>query len=419
MINKREENNINNFELIDAYFIKNLRKFNDDSVDKIANELGINRTYFYYIENGEKRLSEDLLNKIVSYYNINYNKDVSLYNEAYDLTVKLYESFVFKNKELSAKYEKEFYEKEELFTYSRGFIFNDLIVAIINLLRDNSLTKTKLDHARKYLSLYDSNIAFIYGVIYGFAKSISYNLKDTKSIFFEIYNKYPINQVFPSIKGIFYYQLGRIYQEEKFYLEALKYYQEAIVALQTIYCIERVNQVNIEIANTLLSLQLYNQAEKKYLELLTEAEKYGFEIRASACLNNLSYLYLIQNEYEKCEEFAYKAKEVGSTYNDLNYYLAYCAYKTRAKEEARSIVAKLLQDEDDRYAARMMKMIQGFINDNPGKIDKYFSLIKNDIIQLNDTLEMKLLYKMNILYYIDKNGSKCMELFKGYLALEI
>lgn len=77
MINKREENNINNFELIDAYFIKNLRKFNDDSADKIANELGINRTYFYYIENGEKRLSEDLLNKIVSYYNINYNKDVS------------------------------------------------------------------------------------------------------------------------------------------------------------------------------------------------------------------------------------------------------------------------------------------------------------------------------------------------------
>ena len=418
-MDRREEINISNVELIDTYFIKKLRKYNDDSVEKIANELGINRTYFYCIENGEKRLTEDLLNRIVSYYNVNYNKDINVYNEAYDLTIKLYESFVFKDKELSAKYEKEFYDNEELFTYSRGFIFNDLMIAIINLLRDKTLTKMKLDESIKYLSLYDSNIACIYGVIYGFAKSISYNLKDTKSIFFEIYNKYPTDQIFPSIKGIFYYQLGRIYREEKFYLEALKYYQDSITALQTIYCVERVNQVNIEIANTLLSLQLYDQAEKKYLELLAEAKKYGFERRTCACLNNLAYLYLIQDEYEKCEEFAYKAKEAGSTYNDLNYYLAYCAYKTRAKEEARSIVAKLLQDEDDRYSSRMMKMIQGFINDNEKKVDQYFKLVRDDIIQLNNTLELKLLYKMNILYNIEKNESKCKELFKGYLALEI
>ena len=66
----------------------------------------------------------------------------------------------------------------------------------------------------------------------------------------------------------------------------------------------------------------------------------------------------------------------------------------------------------------MLKMIQGFINDNLGKIDKYFNLIKNDIIKLNDTLEMKLLYEMNISYYMNKNDSKCIELFKDYFSLE-
>ena len=55
-------------------------------------------------------------------------------------------------------------------------------------------------------------------------------------------------------------------------------------------------------------------------------------------------------------------------------------------------------------------MIQGFINDNPRKIDKYFNLIKNDIIKLNDALELKLLYEMNISYYMNKNDSKCIEL---------
>ena len=104
--------------------------------------------------------------------------------------------------------------------------------------------------------------------------------------------------------------------------------------------------------------------------------------------------------------------------HDLNYYLAYCTYKTKSKEEARSIVFKLLQDEDNRYTARMMKMIQGFINDNLRKIDKYFNLIKNDIIKLNDALELKLLYEMNISYYMNKNDSKCIELFKDYFLLE-
>ena len=136
------------------------------------------------------------------------------------------------------------------------------------------------------------------------------------------------------------------------------------------------------------------------------------------CLNNLSYLYLIQNKYDKCIEFVYKAKKAGLVQHDLNYYLAYCTYKTKSKEEARSLVFKLLQDEDHRYTARMMKLIQGFINDNTGKIDRYFSLIKNDIIQLNDALEMKLLYEMVISYYMNKNNSKCIGLCKDYFALE-
>ncbi len=241
-----------NVDRIDAKFIRNIRKINGDSGEKICNELGINLTYLYYVESGEKRLSEDLLNKILSYYNVNYNKDINVYNEAYDLTIKLYESFVFKNNDLLAKYEKEFNEKEELFVNSRGFIFNDLMIAIINLLRDKTLTKLKLDEAKKYLSLYDSNIACIYGVIYGFGKGIYKNLNDSGQMLYDIFEKFPVQSLLPCVKGMFYYQLGRTSYEEKRYIKALKFYNEAICALQQIYCVERVNQANIEISNTLL-----------------------------------------------------------------------------------------------------------------------------------------------------------------------
>ncbi|MCI5772975.1 MAG: hypothetical protein MR210_00245 [Erysipelotrichaceae bacterium] len=315
-------------------------------------------------------------------------------------------------------YEKEFYEKQELFAYSRGFIFNDLMISIINLLRDKTLTKLKLDESKKYLSLYDSNIACIYGVIYGFGKGIYKNLNDSRQMLYDIFEKFPVQSLLPCVKGMFYYQLGRISYEEKRFIDALKFYNEAICALQQIYCVERVNQANIHIANTLQYMRQYNDAEDLYYKMLEEAHRYNYNIRICICLNNLSYLYLIQKQYDKCIEFVYKAKKAGSVQHDLNYYLAYCTYKTKSKEEARSLVFKLLQDEDNRYTARMLKMIQGFINDNTGKIDRYFSLIKNDIIQLNDALEMKLLYEMVISYYMDKNDSKCMELCKDYFALE-
>ena len=165
-------------------------------------------------------------------------------------------------------------------------------------------------------------------------------------------------------------------------------------------------------------MRQYNDAEDLYYKMLEEAHRYNYNKRICMCLNNLAYLYLIQKQYDKCIEFVYKAKKAGSVQHDLNYYLAYCVYKTKSKEEARSLVAKLLQDEDNRYTSRMMKLIQGFINDNIGKIDRYFSLIKNDIIQLNDALEMKLLYEMVVSYYMDKNDSKCIEICKDYFVLK-
>lgn len=47
--------NIINIDQTDSCFIRKLRKINDDSGDKICKKLGINRTYFYYVEKGDKK----------------------------------------------------------------------------------------------------------------------------------------------------------------------------------------------------------------------------------------------------------------------------------------------------------------------------------------------------------------------------
>ena len=376
--------------------------------------MNINKTFIYNVESGKKSLSKTMLSKVLNYYHVEYDRDIRLYEEAYDLTIKLYESFVFKNNELFEKYIKEFKEKEDIFENSRGFIFNELIVAIINLLKNKDLTSIMLEEASKYLLFYDDNISCIYAVIYGFAKDIYKNLEDTKKVIFDIYNNNTYNNIKPSIKGMLYYQIGKIIGYDNNPIEALRYYEEAIVYLKDIYCIERINQVKIEIAGVFLRLELFDTAEQKYHQAMEEAMKYNYNRRINACLNNLAYLYFIQKRYDECEEYVYKAKEAGSTHSDLNYYLAYIAYLKQPKKQARLVVNELLKNEEDLYTQRMLKMIQGFINDNQKQIDSFFNKTKKYLEKFDDVIEIKELYKLNIVYYKDKNLERYLQLVEEY-----
>lgn len=409
---------IKNFNQIDAYFIRNLRVNNQDSGDTLAHALNVNKTYLYYIENGNKKLSPEFFNKVLTYYGVTYDQSNELFEEAYNLTIKAYEAVIFKNKDLLNKYEIEFNQKKEVYAYSRAFIFLDLMSAIFKILAHDECVLDLLKNAYKYVSLYDSNIAYIYGVIYPFIMGVTANLVDSKKLLLDIFNSYPNHNILPSIKGMFYYELGRIYFEEKQFLNSLQYYHEAIESLKSIYCIERVNQANIEIANILLKLELFDDAEKKYLELLKEAQESGFKRRTNACLSNLSYLCLLQDRFEECKKYVFAAKKAGSVHYDLNYYLAYCAYMTDSKANARSIITKLLCEKNDVYTSRMLKMIQGFVNDNTSKIDTYFELLKNDQLTNGDKMELNLLFKMVISYYVNKDVNKCAQLVDKYLHLQ-
>ena len=407
----------NNTESIDAFFIKKLRNDNGDSADKLCDEIGVNKTSLYYAENCIRRLSEDMLNRILAHYKVNYNRDMKLYKEAYELTINLYESYLFKDMDSLKKYETEFYEKQDLFSSSRAFIFNDLMLAIINLLKDRTVTCLLLDDIKKYRVLYDNNIECIYAIVYAWGKDVYANLRDVKKVVLEIY-KYNSNyNLKPSIEGMLDFQIAKIKRCNHEYFEALKFYEKAIVSLQEIYCIERINQTKIEIAGLLIDLELYDKAEEEYLKCLNEAIKYKYNRRICACLNNLAYLYFIERRYDECIEYVRKAKAARSTHPDINYFLAYCIYQTKSKEEARNIVTKLLTDEKDRYTYRMLKMIQGFINDNHKNIDMYFERSKNHLEKLHDKLEIKVLYEMNIMYNKSKDQDRYLKLVDEYFAL--
>ena len=409
-----EVNSIFNYELIDSYYIKKLRRNNSDTADKLCLDLDINKSYLYSVENGQKKLSEIMFKKILTYYHDDYKRDDQLFFEAYDLTIKLYESLLFKNNESLEKYTNEFHKKENIYAHSRAYIFIDLISSIINIVNNKTFAISNIEEVNKFLPLYDGNILFIYAIMYAFSSNIYKDYKNVGKIIGDIYNRCPRDNIKSSIKGMLYYQIGKINECDNNPLEAIKYFEKAIDSLRAIYCIERINQTKIEIAGVLLDLKLYDKAEQAYLNALEEAYKYNYQRRIVACLNNLAYLYFIQKRYDECEEYIYKAKEAGSTHPDLNYYLAYIAYLKQPKEQARIVVSELLKDEEDLYTQRMLKMIQGFINDNHKQIDSFFNKTKNYLEKLDDILEIKELYKLNIAYYKDKDLERYLQLVDEY-----
>lgn len=406
-----------NLELVDALFLRNLRNSKGDSAGKVCYDLNINRTYLYSVENGEKRLSDDMFNKILMYYQVDYDKGEDIYHEAYNLTIKSFESFVLKDDKSKKECLSLLECRKDKFLYSRAFIFMDLIEAILNLLSDRESIKPFVDKSNNYLSVYDNNIACIYGVIYGFTYGIYKNIRNSKDVIFKIYESRANRNLLPIVKGMFYYQLGRLVYEERNYIKAIHFFEEAIESLQASFCIERVYQVKIEIANSFLYLSLFNEAEIRLMAILDDTKKYGFTVRARSCLNNLAYIYLLTRQYDKCITFVNIAKHYGSTLVDLNYYYAYSIYKTKPKDEARSIVYNLLQTDYGNYTNRMIKLIRACINDNINNIDYNFRLLKKDIIKLQDSLEIKFLYEMIISYYADNDPYKCSQCVKEYFDL--
>ena len=117
------------------------------------------------------------------------------------------------------------------------------------------------------------------------------------------------------------------------------------------------------------------------------------------CSNNLALLYFIEEDYENTMKYIEISRKNGSTFPDLNYYLAYIIYKTKNKSVARKEIKLLIDKETDIKTLHILNFIRAMLNENENKIQKYFNLSEKIIIKEKDFFDHELLYKMAIDYY--------------------
>ena len=401
---------------LELLYIKNLHKDRDDT-KTLATKIGVNQSMLYDIEAGRRNLTKDIFNKIIKYYNVNYNDRQSVYDEAYDLTLELFSYLIsFEKPKLIKRYD-EMYDRVSGYKNSKAFVFYYLIEAINENATDDILTEEYLLQCKDFINIYDNNVVFIYCILWCFIKTLPADYKILDDILVKAYKRYSLEGVNDDVLGMMYYQLGRIYDGKHDYFEALKFFDKSITSFQSIHNLQRTIQVKIQKANIYFNLKDYDKAECEYLKLYEESLLHNFKNRMNACTDNLSFIYFVKHDYDNCLKYIQYSRDNGSTFPDLNYYKAYIFYKIKDVNNAKKLIIDLLDYDNDTDTNHALKLIKAFINENDKKVEYYFNLSLKDFKDSNSLTDYQLIYEMVLDYYKDRNPQRVKELLPEYIKL--
>ena len=401
---------------LELLYIKNLHKSKDDT-KTLAAKIGVNQSMLYDIEAGRRNLTQDIFNKIIKYYNVNYDDRQSIYDEAYNLTLELFSYIItYEDDKLDDLYDR-YKSQIESYHNTKAFILCDLIEAIRNKYDNDDIVEQQLLNCCDFLDVYDNNLIFIYCILWCFTKDVYKETKTLEKIVLDSYKRYSLVGVNEDIVAMLYYQIGRIHEAKHENFEALNYFDKSITAFQNIHNLQRTIQVKIQKANCYFDLKDYDKAEAEYFRMFEESSKYGFKRRMSACANNLAFLYFLKHDFENSLKFIEQARLNGTIVPNINYYQAYIHFKINDLCSVRKELKNLIDNENDISTLHSLKLIQSFINENDKNVEYYMELAIKDFQKLNSKLDIQLIYEMVLDYYKDRNPQRVKELLPEYIKL--
>lgn len=404
-----------NITPIEYAYYKRIRREKGD-ISALASKINVSKGLLYDIESERRSLTSEIFEKVINYYGIKYDSSRELYDEGYNLVLELFKYTVKIDKSGFFKLYEQFEEKIDVYKHSKAIIFVDLIQSMRETkLKNYKVAEIFLEKSKEYISQYDNNIIFIYVMQWMFTKEIEDNANELREILIGAYNKYSLNNVDSYILGMLYYQIGRLLQIEEDYFEGDKYFDESIKYFKFNGLLNREIQANIQKAISYMEINQFEKAEKIYLEMYNKALENNFIGRIKACCDNLTVLYFVINKFDKAEKFYQLSKKNGSTFSDINFYHAYIVYKTKPLKVARSEISQLIKNEKKKRILLSLKFIQAMLNKNDSKVDEYYESAIKECNIINTKIDDKILTKMIIEYYQNRNNDKFNKLVKEYL----
>ncbi len=404
-----------NVTAIEMLFCQQLRLMHGHSIKYLAQQIKVHQSFLYDVEAERRNLTQDIFHKLLAFYHVDYDERMICYETAYELMIEALMALIKNDRERFNTLMTVFAKAQEKYMYSKGFIFNDLLLAMNELQMNEAKNAQKyLHNAERYLSAYDNNAIFAYVLIVMQAYDLAQEFKMIKEIFYKAYDKYSLHNVDPCIKAMLMLQKGRIKAYEKDYLTALSLYDAAIQSFLDQGIMVQALKGKGYKADGMVELKQYKAAQKLYLTIIKQAAG-QFKNIALYCCEKLTELCLYQQDLKGCSNYLDLSKQYGTLHDDSKCYQIYIEYKNNDLISAKKSTKDALENIKDKKALYLLKLIHAIQNDNIKKVEHFFQLLKADFANASDEIRSLIIYEMMLDFLQHKHNERYLALLPEYV----
>lgn len=354
-------------------YIKQIRKDNNDTQNDLSRKLGKNVSYISEIESGKRNIKDYLFKEITNLYKTEYIDDDIIEDEIKKLIEDYVISIIKKNNNLTDEICNYYKDKVQEYKHSKGFIYTFMMDYFILENVDDKTLKEYKENCLKYMPYYESKFWFFYSIMLSFKYDIYEYENEIDDILNYCLNEKSTYGLDNASKGMFCYQLGRLYDIQRKHFESYDMCMKSIELFNKAGIEERSLEAKIQIVGLYLNLKMHDQCEKEYIKIFKKCIDKNYKYCASVCANNLAYLYILTKEYDKADYYINKSHDLDSKFSHINYFKGYICYKMETKELARKHIKELINQEIEN----LYNMICDYLKDN--NHEKYCKYLEESI----------------------------------------
>lgn len=122
-----------NVTAIEMLFCQQLRLMHGHSIKYLAAQISVHQSFLYDVEAGRRNLTQEIFYKLLAFYHVDYDERMICYETAYELMIEAMMALIKNDHERFNTLMTVFAKAQEKYLYSKGFIFNDLLLAMNEL----------------------------------------------------------------------------------------------------------------------------------------------------------------------------------------------------------------------------------------------------------------------------------------------
>ncbi|MBF0578883.1 helix-turn-helix transcriptional regulator [Erysipelotrichaceae bacterium RD49] len=384
-------------------FEKSLRLKNKFTLDNIANDLEISRTFLSYVENGKRTLRKDDFVRFLEYYKIEFDFGLWIIDEIRHYLDELITALIYRNNEQELEIAKAIAKNRKRYEQSFALIYLPLMDISLTIHEISSLSSKELkkiiSEGKTFFSLYseDERAIFIY------AKARIAKRKGDISLSVQLYNQalgLLNDRQWPQLQGVIKISLAIALSADSSFFKAYEITKEA-QALFTRYSnyVQALACQN-NLANFLIEMQCYEEAEKIINEIFMTKKIFADPLVYTYATRTMYLALIMQEKYKEAILFS---KDNNSNFENGfigNYCLIpYCYYRVGAYQECLQEIQALSKEKPTADDKALFALLKAVIRNDKVGIEKEKQRMEKICCKQYNWWMLMVLYQLMVYYY--------------------